>query len=249
MDLKKFYLENISEQEYHYKFYKTIVEIKQEFEVCDTEDAIIKFKELCQPDVSFETDEENCRFYLLIYYLYKLGYEIKEFPRLFARPPEKPLDFVYTAIRNRLISEKRDDNRTVRYSERRLYVDELTFVQKETNIKIEDSIKQKFIEISTRQASFEEMSTDEKLAEIANLLENLLKKDGEFRKLDYSKICMEFISNESIKTFRKKLHCFRHATDTSLEERNSYTEKQKGFFIDYGLTIIKVINDLLKSDE
>ena len=100
---------------------------------------------------------------------------IKEFPRLLARPPVAPSDFTYGEIRNRIIAEGDDDNGTVQYAVRRTFVARLTFEQKSTYVDIDDSINQKFIEISNRQASFNNMSIDEKLAEIANLIESLLK--------------------------------------------------------------------------
>lgn len=63
---------------------------------------------------------------------------------------------------------------------------------------------------------------------------------------DYSKICFNYITNDIVTSYRKKLHCFRHATDEAIEERNFYTEGQKDFFVDYGLIIIKAIHSLLK---
>lgn len=42
------------------------------------------------------------------------------------------------------------------------------------------------------------------------------------------------------------MHCFRHATSEAIAERKIYTEEQKNFFVDYGLTIVKVIYALLK---
>ena len=50
-----------------------------EFEVYDTEEAINKTKELCQPDVDFY-HSEKCWFYLITYYLYKIDMRTKEFP-------------------------------------------------------------------------------------------------------------------------------------------------------------------------
>lgn len=41
------------------------------------------------------------------------------------------------------------------------------------------------------------------------------------------------------------MQCFRHATNEAILERNSYSEKQKSFFVDFGLTIIKVIYNLI----
>ena len=90
------------------------------------------------------------------------------------------------------------------------------------------------------------MSTDEKLAEIANLIEGLLKKNGKFITPDYPKICFDYIANDVVKSYRKKMHCFRHATDDAISERKTYSEEQKSFFVDYGLTIVKVIHSLLE---
>lgn len=146
-----------------------------------------------------------------------MGYEIKEVPSVLVKPPVEPSDFTYGEIRNRIIAQGDDDN----------------------------LINQKFVEISNRQASFNNMSTDEKLAEIANLIENLLKKSGKFITPDYPKICFDYISNDIVTSYRKKMHCFRHATDEAIAERNSYSEEQKNFFVDYGLTIVKVIHGVL----
>ena len=175
-----------------------------------------------------------------------MGYEIKEFPRVLARPPVEPADFTYGDIRNRIIAEGNDDNGTVRYATRRQFVANLTCTQKSNHIDIDSAIDQKFIEISNRRASFNNMSIDEKLAEIANLIENLLKKKGNFVQLDYSQVCFGYVTNEMITNYRKQMQWFRHATDNSIAERKNFTEDQKNFLVDYGLTIVKVIYALAK---
>ena len=214
----------------------------------DVEEAILKFRELCQPEVAFDS-EKKCWFYLITYYLHKVGYEIKEFPRLLARPPVEPGEFTYGDIRNRIIAQGGDDKGTVRYATRRTFVASLTFELKSNHIEITDSINQKFIEISNRQSSFNNMSIDEKLAEIANLIENMLKKDGKFLTIDYSLVCFDYINEETVKGYRHKLQCFRHSSDESIQERASYSDEQKSFLIDYGLVIIKAIHDVLKMAE
>jgi hypothetical protein len=102
VDLKEFYFQHVKEDDYHYRFYDAIKNVNKiynvfageqevndyEFEVYDAEEAIVKFKELCQPDVHFDK-EKSCWFYLITFYLYSMGYEIKEFPRLLARPPKR----------------------------------------------------------------------------------------------------------------------------------------------------------------
>ena len=261
MDLKEFYFQNIQEEEYHYRFNDSIRNVNKtynntfngyrettdyEFKVHDEEEAITKFRELCQPEVNFSGSENKCWFYLITYYLYKMGFEIKEFPRALARPPANPNEFTYGDIRNKIISLGDDNDGTVRYATRRKFVENLTFERKSGHIDIDNSINQKFIEISNRQASFNNMSTDEKLAEIVNFIENLLKIDGSFITLDYSEICFEYISDNIVTNYRNKMQCFRHATVEAIAERNSYTEEQKDFFVDYGLTIVKVIHSLLK---
>ncbi len=250
MDLKEFYLRNIKETDYHYRFYDHIDNENDDlnFEVFDAEEAIVKFKELCDPYAVFNNENKSW-FYLITYYLHTLGYVIKEFTRILARPPIEPYDFTYGDIRNRLIALGKDSNGTVRYATRRSFVAELHFELKSIHLDIDDSLNQKFAEISNRQASFNDMSTDEKLAEIANLIESLLKKNGKFLSLDYSTICFDYIDDNMIADYRKKLHCFRHATTEAITERNSYSEQQKNFLVDYGLIIIKVINILVEKNE
>lgn len=89
------------------------------------------------------------------------------------------------------------------------------------------------------------MSTDEKIAKIANLIENLLKKDGKFISLDYSKVCFEYIDEDAVKSYRNKIQCFRHASSGSIGEREAFTTEQKTFLIDFGLTVVKAIHTLL----
>lgn len=259
MDLKVFYMNNIKESEYHYRFYKSIKSVDQVydifgethfvedygFEVFDVEEAITKFRELCQPEVSFDDSEKKCWFYLVTYYLFKLGYVIKEFPRLLAHPPTDPSEFTYRQIRNKIIADGNDENGTVRYAMRRKYIANLSFELRSEHIELEESVEQKFKDISNRSASFNTMSTDEKLAEIANLLENMLKKNGQFVSLDYSSVCFDYVTNDMIKNYRKKMQCFRHSTEEAIAERDTLTENQKGFLIDYGLTIVNAISKLL----
>lgn len=259
MDLKEYFFNNISEKDYHYRFIDAvkdadifinifnnqIEEIDREYYIFDDDEAISKFRELCQPENKL--DEVTISwFYLLTYYLYKAGYVIKEHPDLLAKPPINPDDFIYKEIRKRLIALGRDEKGIVKWEERRKYVSELSFIYKGSVIEINESISRKLIEISNRNASFERMSTDEKLSEIVNLIENLLFKNNEYISLEYNQICFEYLSNEMIKNYRKRLQCFRHAKESSLQERNSYTEEQKLFLVDYGLLIISVINKLLE---
>lgn len=262
MDLRQFYLENVSEQEYYYKFYDLVQSINEtynifegrqethdyKFLIDDIDDAIEKFKYLCQPENEVHNNENRCWFYLVLFYLNKCGFIIEEFPRIVERPPADTYDFVNKEIRNKLIAEGKDDNGTVRYNTRRKLIASLTFTQRDTFIELDDAIERKFKEISNRQATFQTMSMDEKLAEIANLIENMLKKNGKFISLDYSQICFDYIDEDTIKRYRKKIQCFRHSSAESICERESITKDQKIFLIDFGLTVLKVIRALLPNE-
>ena len=114
---------------------------------------------------------------------------------------------------------------------------------------LDEFLERKFIEISTRQASFNEMRTDEKISEIANLIENFLKKGDRFISLDYSIMCFEYVDDAKIKEYRKQIQSFRHSSEVSLKERASYSEKQKMFFVEYGVLILKIIHSLLADKE
>lgn len=175
-----------------------------QFKIYDVEEAITKFKDLCQPNTDFALEENKCLFYLVAYYLHSIGYEIKEFPRILARPPIELTDFIYSDIRNQIIKLGRDDNGIVRYATRRTFIDVLTFVQKTCNIEVSDSINQKFIEISTRQASFDSMQVNEKIVEIINLIENMLKQGEKFITPEYEKVCCGFIDETIVINYRKK---------------------------------------------
>ena len=112
---------------------------------------------------------------------------------------------------------------------------------------ISQDINNLFITISNRGASFHDMSTDEKIAEILNLIENLMKGNNGYIKLDFSEICYDFISNDSVKKYRDKLQCFRHASKKSMTERATFTLEQKKFLIKFGLTIVDVVYTLTAS--
>lgn len=110
---------------------------------------------------------------------------------------------------------------------------------------IDDDLDVLFQTISTREASFNNMSSDEKLKEIANLIEHLLKKNGKFIYAELDEITMKFIDNDDVTNLRKKLQSFRHSSDESLEERKKFTRYQKEFLIEYGIVACTSIYNYL----
>lgn len=258
IDLRQYYLDNVKPDEYYYRFFDLVKDIyvvynvfsgfdelqenvRTSFEVFGDEEAIEKFRMLCQPDNKCENKDDRCWFYLVSFFLDRNGYYIEEFPDVLRRPPDEPLTFIYNQIRDRAVKLHMDNDGTVTYDTRRQIVANLTFSRVSNTVVPGTSIDEQFRRISTRDASFNEMKIDEKISEIANLIENLLKENGNYIKLDYQKVSFEYISGNDIKRYRKQIQCFRHASETSIQERNKFTDLQKQFLIEYGLLICKTI--------
>jgi len=85
------------------------------------------------------------------------------------------------------------------------------------------------------------MTNNEKLAEINNVIENILKVKDKWGTIDYQSETFGFLSDDVIIKYRNLIHCFRHGAEKAIEERNNFTEQQKEFLINYGMTICDVI--------
>lgn len=260
IDLREYYLDNISEDDYYYRFFSLIEGVNRtynvfygeeetqgfEFLVHDEIEAIEKFRLLCQPGNEPERNEDRCWFYVVAYYLNAHGYVIEQFPDVLRRPPTEPSSFTYGTIRGRAVSLGLDDDGTVRWATRRTMVAGMTFVRKASSVAIGEALSQKIQLISAGNSRFEEMEDDEKLREIANLIENLLKENGKFIQPDYSKVMLGLVDGDTVRSLRNKLQCFRHSSKESLEERARLTDGQKRFLIDFGVTVCKAIHSLVE---
>ncbi len=125
-------------------------------------------------------------------------------------------------------------------------VADMTFVRKASSVAIGDNLNKRIQLISAGNSRFEEMEDNEKLREIANLIENLLKENGKFIQPDYSKATLGLVDDNTVKSFRYKIQCFRHSSKESLEERARLTDGQKRFLVDFGVTICKAIYSLVE---
>lgn len=261
IDLRTYYLSNIVENDYYHRFYKLIKDINTTynifageqiledyvFEVFDENEAIDKFRLLCQPDSDSNSKEAKCWFILVAYFLNSRGYSIAQFPHVLRRPPDEPSDFTYGEIRKKAFLLGLNDGNKIRYAIRRQIVAEMEFVRESTAVAIEDDLDQKVQLISVRNASFDDMSLDEKLREIANLIENLLKLNGKYTQPDFFKVMFDYVDNDTVKQLRKQLQCFRHSTEEMLNERAAFSIEQKNFLVDFGVTICKAIYSMRDS--
>lgn len=257
MELREYYINNVQNHEYHFCFFEEINNVNKvynvfngevekydyKFNVKSEEEAIRKFKNICRKNSSYYNQEDKCWFYLLTYYLMKMGYEIKEFPELLTNPPASPEEFISRDIMNKILETVPISLITPRY--RNFFIEKLTF--KKVNYKtLNKDIESKFVEISTRSAGFNDMTIDEQLSETVNLIENYLKKNDKFINVDYSLIALDFISDDIVRKYKGSLQCFRHASEKALKERENFSEDQKLFMREFGILIIEIIHKLLK---
>lgn len=244
LNLRTFYLNNIKNISPYNKYRKDI--LNEDFEILiydDINEAIQEFKELVQPDnENVYSDKLYFRKFILIcFYLNYHGYYIVQFPNFLSHPTTLS-EFAYNNIRSHLITEGKSDNGTVRWAERRLLINELEFEPKDKfSTDFSESIEQKFQEISTRGATFDSMSSPEKLKEIANYLENHLKLERKFQPINEKQL-LNLISNDTVKKYRGILQCYRHSSNQSLVERSKLKGNEK-FLISFGIAIINGLHD------
>ncbi|WP_322008108.1 hypothetical protein [Clostridium butyricum] len=90
----------------------------------------------------------------------------------------------------------------------------------DNEITIEEEVDALIQKISTRNAQFNEMAIDEKLKEIGNLIEYLLKRNNKFITLDYDDIFLGFINENDIKSLRKKFNALGTQHKKALRKEN-----------------------------
>lgn len=102
---------------------------------------------------------------------------------------------------------------------------------------VPNEVEEKIRLISTRNADFDGMAIDEKLALLNNLIENLLKIDGKYINPDYTKLFFGYINGSDVKGYRGQTQCFRHATQEDMLERQLMPHSKKEFLCDMGIFI------------
>ena len=221
----------------------------QSLEYIDDKQVINEWKTCLYPSsisLVSKIEFEKAKYYLLSYYLWCEGYFIKEFPSELEATLglENFADRVlYKATANRY---GRDTNGNVKWEHRRLLIDSLSVMKKDTIITIEEEVDELIKNISTRSAKFEHMATDEKLENIRNAYDHIIKLYGGFDKIDYLKLFMSFIEESNLKNYSKRLHAFRHGDAMALVERAVYTDQEKKYMIEFGIIVLNRLWSNLK---
>ena len=247
INLKEYFHKNRSDY-YLYKF--TFSSSNIDFFIYDENDAIKEFKKLIDPynqqsnpkyeHIDMENDE---KFIYICNYLNENRYIIEQFPE-FLKKPSSRWDLSYNIIREELKKLNKYEDNIVPWSDRREYVKNIVF-KKIDNYKIDKDLEDIIIDISTTKNKFNLMSNDEKLQNLCNSIEYLLKKDKKFIIPDYG-VTYGLLSDEIVKKYKNIIQIFRHATKEDIEKRKEMPDFNKTFLIEFGLIILNFLKGSIK---
>lgn len=135
----------------------------------------------------------------------------------------------------------------MRWADRRAYVDNLNFVIGEPGVTFGDdpSLKDRISNVLLGTAEFNMLSDDEKLRELANLIENmLLVSKKKYREIPQD-LFLGYIDGDQVARFRTSQHIFRHGAESAVQERKDLSEKDKKYLVNLGVTLVDRINDYI----
>jgi len=254
LNLTNYFYSKYNESQFPYyarliKFYKQEQWEKYPCEYIDDDEIISRWKSFTHPSSFDDDDEYNFEFLILSFYLLNEGYMIQEHPNLLFKidTPASISEGIFKDATRIKYGTK--PNGAVAWADRRRYSNSLAFIKKNNSIPFSSNINDIFKLVSPSNKNFNEMSLDEKLAQIRNVFSYLGKTSSGYINLDIEKISNGYISSEQLKAFQKDLQCFRHGEKDMIEKRDSYSEAQKKFMIDYGLMLINVTEEVLKTKE
>jgi len=254
MDLSKFFIEkfDIKKHRGYFRFFKEYIDGNIRgitLEVDDEEDAIQKWKERIYPTNTFNEEKET-EFILLSFWLYENGFVVDNHPRILEKFNTRE------AISSGEMYNKTkkvfgvNSSGAVTWKSRREYIDGL-IIKREDNsaIVIEQSLNSIMTLVSPRNADFERMELNEKLANIRDVFEHIGKQNGKYTKIPFESLTRGHITTESVLKFKDELQCFRHGLADMVEQRSKYSDEEKRNMVDYGLVILSVSYRYLKNQE
>lgn len=241
---------NLSEDKHYYEFYKYFVKSLSNlnYEVIDADDLITKWREKLYPRKDWTT-KDNIEFTLLSYWLYKNEFIVEGHPDLLKKiklPKSIAEGELYT--RTKKAYGTKVNGVDVTWSNRRNYIDGLQVERGDRSVVIMGQDLDEIMSlVSPRNAEFAKMELNEKLANIRDTFEYIGKIGKNYEKIPFESLSNDYITNQAVFKFQDELQCFRHGKSTMVAKRDSYTDDQKKFFVDFGLIILKIAHRFLSN--
>lgn len=224
-----------------------------DFEYVDEEQVIESFRDLLKPKYNSGgfgdySRMDSIEFSAIMEWLNENNFVIREFPNAIQRKMSLK-SFGSDTIRS-YIQSKNPGLSKVAWSDRRALIDTLTIERKyvDSSFAVEDGIDDIMKEIAMGTGSFDNQSKENKLANLNNCVEYLLKDKKKFRKVE-SYIFYDFLNESDVIKFRKETHVFRHHDREAIVSRNGWSERKKDFYIRMGIIIVTEVYFNTESDE
>lgn len=182
INLYEYYSKNIiDESYYHYTFnveIETYFAFNDDLKYFDEEELKTRFKELTYP-VNKYIETKCIEFIMICFYLNNNGYYIDLFPNFLERPTS--VDGFSISIREYIRAQDCTYSGTVTCAGRRGLANSLKFLKKENSlITVSEDLNNVFKKISNRNTEYVNMNSNEKLSEINNVIENILKVNNKW---------------------------------------------------------------------
>lgn len=213
-----------------------------EYTYKNEQDVIHTFKELLKPEYGLKgfqyySNSHEIEFQEIIKWLHKNKYTIKEFPNAIQQE-DSLVSLGYNQMRNYIMKEKNITGK-VSWSDRRQLSDSLTIQKTDLNSNFipESDINDVLNNIALDNEDFSTKTKDEKINLLNNCIEYLLKDNGKYITIDENKF-FGFFDTSSVKKYRNDTQVFRHNSKESLDERNSWTDNKKDFYIKLGIILV-----------
>lgn len=111
------------------------------------------------------------------------------------------------------------------------------------NIKLEDESIKTIETISTNSAPWQNKSQDQKLLDLCNIFEYLLRSpNNKYNSINDEEAFSGLINDSLIKKYKDILQIFRHNKQSDIDQRKNMSKKRKDFLIDFGKIILNVIS-------
>lgn len=227
------------------------------YEYKDEDDLINSFKNTLKPKFGIEgskkwkevTDADFNEYETLMPWLKENNFIIVELPNVIERQPNLK-SFAYDDIRNYYYEKTGNRDNSVSWEARREIIDELTIVSLKDapEFEVDENIEYLIKAISTGRGSFNSMGKDEKLKNLNNALEYLLKNEGKYENID-STVFYDFLGNDEVIKFRNDTQIFRHAARETITERKQWSDNKKNFYIRLGIILITNINNNINDND
>lgn len=227
------------EDDYYYKESNIL-----DYSVYDEIEMEEKFRSICQPS-NYYSDYEETWFFLISFYFFKNKIYIRQFPKIFERP-KGLAQFACDEIRKYAFNNgyTNGDMTKVEWSVRRKIIDELIFEKNIQGVIPSDKTIELINMIESNSTSWQSMQLDAKLSALNNSIEYCLKNNGKFVSISNINHISDFIK---CKEFRTITHCMRHGSKEALEERKKFSDSEKRFLVDYGVSLIHLIRRNMES--